>query len=231
MTRSTRMFEIIQILRQASRPVTAQAIADQLEVTKRTVYRDVAALQAMSVPVEGEAGIGYVMRSGFDLPPLMFTSDEVEALFVGAALLQRTGDAGLQRAARSATGKIAAALPDGRAPQVPHHVSGWTTIAPSSTADSLRAHIRSGAELQITYDDLSDRRSQRTILPLAMIYFTDAVLLAAWCGLRQDFRHFRIDRIADYTPTGGHYPDRCQRLRFEWERSDPMRDYDMAARG
>ncbi|QGX99808.1 YafY family transcriptional regulator [Roseovarius faecimaris] len=230
MTRSTRMFEIIQILRQAPRPVTAQAIADQLEVTKRTVYRDISSLQAMSVPIEGEAGIGYVMRAGFDLPPLMFTAQEVEALFVGAALLQRTGDAGLQKAARSATGKIAAALPDGRRPHVPHHVSAWTTIAPSPLADTLRDHIRTGAELRITYDALSDQRSTRTILPLAMIYFTDAVLLAAWCGLRQDFRHFRIDRITDCTATGAQYPERCQRLRFDWERSDPMRDYAMAAR-
>lgn len=230
MTRSTRMFEIIQILRQASRPVTAETIAAQLEVTKRTVYRDVAALQAMSVPIEGEAGVGYVMRAGFDLPPLMFTSEEVEALFVGAALLQRTGDAGLQKAARSATGKIAAALPGGQPPQVPLHVSAWTTITPSDLADTLRAHIRSSAELRISYDDLSDLHSTRTILPLAMIYFTDAVLLAAWCDLRQDFRHFRIDRIAECAPTGEHYPDRCQRLRFDWERSDPMRDYAMASR-
>lgn len=224
------MFEIIQILRQASRPVTAETIAAQLEVTKRTVYRDVAALQAMSVPIEGEAGVGYVMRAGFDLPPLMFTSEEVEALFVGAALLQRTGDAGLQKAARSATGKIAAALPGGQPPQVPLHVSAWTTITPNDLADTLRAHIRSSAELQISYDDLSDLHSTRTILPLAMIYFTDAVLLAAWCGLRQDFRHFRIDRIAECAPTGEHYPDRCRRLRFDWERSDPMRDYAMASR-
>lgn len=224
------MFEIIQILRQASRPVTAETIAAQLEVTKRTVYRDVAALQAMSVPIEGEAGVGYVMRAGFDLPPLMFTASEVEALFVGAALLQRTGDAGLQKAARSATGKIAAALPGGEPPQVPLHVSAWTTITSSDLADTLRAQIRSGAELQISYDDLSGQRSTRTILPLAMIYFTDAVLLAAWCGLRQDFRHFRIDRIADCTATGDRFPDRCQRLRFDWERSDPMRDYAMARR-
>ena len=231
MTRSTRLFEIIQILRQAKAPVTAQGIAEQLEVTKRTIYRDVAALQAMSVPIEGEAGIGYIMRAGFDLPPLMLTSEEVEALFVGAALLQRTGDAGLQKAARSATGKIAAALPDGRAAQIPLHVSGWTTIEETSFADTLRSCIRDGAELRITYDDLSDRRSERTVQPLAMIYFTEAILLAAWCEMRQDFRHFRIDRIASCVPTGVNAPERCRRLRFEWEQSDPMKEYEMASPG
>ncbi len=228
MTRSTRLFEIIQILRQAKSPVTAHTISEQLEVTKRTVYRDVAALQAMSVPIEGEAGVGYIMRAGFDLPPLMLTPEEVEALFVGAALLQRTGDAGLQRAARSATGKIAAALPEGRTPHAPLHVSGWTAIEETPLADPLRAHIRNGNELKITYLDLSDVSSQRTVWPLAMIYFTDALLLAAWCSLRQDFRHFRVDRIRECIATGVQNPDKCQRLRFEWERSDPMRDYQMA---
>lgn len=226
MPRSTRMFETIQILRQASAPVTAQSIADQLEVTKRTVYRDIASLQAMSVPIEGEAGIGYVMRAGFDLPPLMLTAEEVEALFVGAALLQRTGDAGLQKAARSATGKIAAALPEGTSADVPLLVSGWTRIPESKTADALRGFIRDSEKVQITYEDLSGNRSERAVLPLAMIYYVDSVLLAAWCTLREDFRHFRVDRISSCIPLGERYPDRCQRLRFEWERSDPIRDSD-----
>ena len=99
MSRSDRMFEIIQLLRRAERPVTAQALADALEVVPRTIYRDIAALQGMRVPIEGEAGIGYVMRRGFDLPPLMFTAEEVEAIVVGLALLRRTGDLGLQAAA------------------------------------------------------------------------------------------------------------------------------------
>lgn len=225
MTRSTRMFEIIQILRMGSRPITAQMIADRLEVTKRTIYRDIAALQAMSVPIEGEAGLGYIMRAGFDMPPLMLTSEEVEALFVGAALLQRTGDAGLQQAARSATSKIASALPGGAAPDVPLRVSGWTAITPASiSADTMRAYIREGDELQISYLDLQGARSERMLLPLALIYYVDVVVLAAWCCLRQDFRHFRIDRIVACKPTGQQRPERCRRLRFDWERSDPLRD-------
>ena len=103
MSRSNRMFEIIQLLRSAERPMTAHDLAEALEVVTRTIYRDIAALQAMKVPIEGEAGIGYVMRAGFDLPPLMFTTEEVEAIVVGLALLRRTGDIGLQAAARNGT--------------------------------------------------------------------------------------------------------------------------------
>jgi predicted DNA-binding transcriptional regulator YafY len=168
------------------------------------------------------------MRAGFDMPPLMLTAEEVEALFVGAALLQRTGDKGLQKAARSATGKIAASLPKGRQTHVPLHVSGWTKIDDTQMPDTLRAHIREGAELRITYVDLSEIESQRSMWPLAIIYFTDAVLLAAWCQLRQNFRHFRVDRITRCEATGVMRPDHCQRLRFEWEQSDPMRDYKIA---
>jgi len=225
MTRSTRLFEIIQILRAAPAPVTAQVIAEALEVTPRTVYRDMAALQGMRVPIEGEAGIGYVMRAGFDLPPLMLTTEEVEALFVGAALLQRTGDAGLQRAARSATGKIAAVLPGAKAPDVPLRVSNWTGIPDKGPrADDMRQFIRDSAALSIEYTDLSDTKSTRTVLPLAMIYYVDSVILAAWCELRQAFRHFRIDRINTCAPTGETYPDRCRRLRFEWEREAGTQD-------
>ena len=111
MSRSDRMFEIIQLLRRAEKPMTAQALADALEVVPRTIYRDIAVLQGMRVPIEGEAGIGYVMRRGFDLPPLMFTAEEVEAIVVGLALLRRTGDLGLQAAAGRVSGKIAEVLP------------------------------------------------------------------------------------------------------------------------
>src|ERR1700758_2914183 len=112
MRRADRLFDIIQRLRTARGPMTAAALAEELEVTTRTVYRDVAALQARRVPIEGEAGIGYVLRRGFDLPPLMFTLDEIEAIAVGARLVARTGDAGLQDAAESVLSKVTVVLPD-----------------------------------------------------------------------------------------------------------------------
>ena len=216
MTRSIRMFDIIQILRSARGAVTARALADELEVTPRTIYRDVAALQAMRVPVEGEAGVGYVLRAGFDLPPLMFTAEELEALYVGMALLHRTGDAGLERAARRAGEKIATAMP-GKAPQVPLHVSGWNRISQDGAdAEQLRRYIRDEAEIEIAYLDLKERQSRRAIRPLALIYYIDVVVLIAWCTLRQDFRHFRIDRITECAPTGCHFTAEAAALRDSW---------------
>lgn len=216
MSRSTRMFEIIQTLRSAKRPMTAETIARQLEVTKRTVYRDIAALQARRVPIEGEAGIGYIMRPGFDLPPLMFTSEEVEAIVVGLALLRRSGDAGLERAAQQVSAKIAAVLPDGPA-QVPLHVSGWNRIpAPSTDLRDLRRAIREEEKLRLAYLDLKDQRTHRVVQPISLLYHVDALVLAGWCELREAFRHFRVDRIEQCEPTGEHFTGRGNGLREAW---------------
>ena len=162
MTRSTRLFEIIQLLRRARAPLTAQQIGEELEVTKRTIYRDMAALQAMRLPIEGEAGIGYVMRGGFDLPPLMFSRDEVEAIVVGLALVGRAGDPGLERSAARVASKIADVLPDGAERIAPLHVSRWNKIPKSAVAPgALRQFIREAAELSITYLDLTECRTVR----------------------------------------------------------------------
>ena len=218
MPRSTRLFEIIQFLRQAKGPVTAQAIADALEVTKRTVYRDMAALQAMRLPIMGEAGIGYVLRSGYDLPPLMFTQDELEAIVVGLALLGRTGDRGLQQAAGNVAAKITQVLPEGAQAAAPLHVSRWNVVPSSAVAPgTLRRYIREEAELHIAYCDQSGGKTVRVIKPLALIYYIDAVLLAAWCDLRQGFRHFRIDRIEDCVQTGASFTVQSDDLARRWE--------------
>ncbi|WP_162933116.1 YafY family protein [Roseovarius sp. EL26] len=217
------MFEIIQLLRRANTPMTAQQISHELEVTKRTIYRDMAALQAMRLPIEGEAGIGYVMRAGFDLPPLMFTQDEIEAIAVGLALLGRIGDPGLERSANSVTAKISDVLPQDLKRRTPLHVSKWNAIpTPSIEARTLRHFIREATELKITYLDLQDQRTEREIKPLALVYYIDAVLLAAWCELRQHFRHFRIDRIEQCTPTGSHFPELSDRLIEKWESSHDL---------
>ena len=169
------------------------------------------------VPIEGEAGVGYVMRAGFDLPPLMFTPEELEALYVGMALLHRTGDPGLERAARRAGEKIASALP-GDAPDVPLRASGWHRIPDAGPRpEVLREDIRKAQVLQIDYRDEDGRETQREIKPLALIYYIDAVVLAAWCGLRRGFRHFRIDRIARCAATGESFAPEAGRLRKAWE--------------
>lgn len=197
MPRSTRMFEIVQLLRRAAGPMTAATIAERLEVTKRTVYRDIAALQAQRVPVEGEAGIGYIMRPGYDLPPLMFDEEEVEAIIVGLAMLRRAGDGGLLDAARRVAAKIADVLPEGAERAPPLHVSDWSDMLPSRTDMSqLRAAIRDEQVVILGYEDAKGQVSQRTVLPLALTYNIQTLVLLAWCELREAFRHFRIDRIA-----------------------------------
>lgn len=218
--RTSRMFEIIQLLRSAKAAVTAEAIAERLEVAKRTVYRDIAALQAMRVPIEGEAGVGYVMRPGFDLPPLMLTAEEVEAVVVGLAMLGRTGDAGLLAAARSAAQKIADVQPGDhtRSPAEWHlHASAWHAIPGASVEiGPLRHAIRDEQTLAIAYRDEAGAESERTVRPIAVIYYIEAVVLAAWCELRSDFRHFRLDRIARCKANGERFRGQGDHLRRQW---------------
>ena len=196
MSRSDRMFEIIQVLRAASRPVRAQDLAERFEVSQRIIYRDIAALQAMRTPIDGEAGIGYLLRSGYDLPPLNFDAEEIEALRVGLMMLSRTGDSQLQIAARRVGAKIEAlqqhndwlqVAPWGAPPDDPEQ--GCVSIA------SLRSAIRQERKLQIIYRDQSGSQSERIIRPIAVIYHLECVLLIGWCELRGALRHFRTDRI------------------------------------
>ena len=220
MRRTNRLFELIQILRRASSSVTATQLAERLEVTPRTIYRDIAALMAMRVPIEGAAGVGYIMRPGYDLPPLMFDREEIEAIVVGLDLLHRTGDKGLQAAARRVTAKVADVLPDSIDKDLDHGrfvVSRFGAAAPQGVGMSLlRGAIRDDARLRLTYRDETGRETERTVLPLAVIYYTEATVLAAWCEMRQDFRHFRADRIVTCDDTGESFRDRAAGLRREW---------------
>jgi predicted DNA-binding transcriptional regulator YafY len=199
MRRSDRLFDIIQRLRTARSPMTAAAIAADLEVAPRTVYRDIAALQASRVPIEGAAGVGYVLRRGYDLPPLMFTADEVDAMVVGMRLLRRTRDPGLQQAADSVLSKLAAVLPArlrGSLDTPPFHVSEGDAREPGAISlAALRVAIREANKLRITYRDLGGTASERVIRPVAMEYYVEVTLVCAWCELRNDYRHFRADRI------------------------------------
>lgn len=221
MNRSTRLFEIIQLLRSSKRSLTAQQLADELEVTKRTIYRDIVALQSMRVPIDGEAGIGYLMRPGFDLPPLMFTTEEVEAIAVGLSLLGRTADSSLETAAKSVVRKISDVLPeDNPYGLISQSVftSNWHEI-PSASVDPglIRESIRDHKKLAIDYRDVEERTSTRTILPLVLLYYVDALVVAAWCELRKDFRHFRVDRMAKCELMDAGFAEIGERLRNEWQ--------------
>ena len=213
MRRADRLFDILQILRVAKAPMTAAAIAERLEVAARTVYRDVATLQARRIPIEGARGIGYVLRRGFDLPPLMFTDDEVDAITVGARLVRRLRDPGLRRAADSVLAKVTTVLPAalrGGITMAPFLVSDGSAAEPKGIELSeLRRAIRETRKLRIVYSDAQGQQTDRTVWPIAMVYYVDVTLLGAWCELRNDFRHFRVERIvtseisAELFPTDG----------------------------
>ncbi len=220
MRRADRLFDIIQILRTASHPVTAAALADKLEVTVRTIYRDIAALQGSRVPIEGAPGLGYVMRRGFDLPHLMFTTEEIDAIAVGVRLLRRLRDRKLQEAAESVLGKLSAVVPQPLQSQLvaaPLYVSEGS--APAVTGvdlSQLRSAIRETRKLAVTYVDKEGRHTRRTIWPIAMAYYVDVTLIGAWCELRNDFRHFRVDRILASDVLDERFSADSGRLTAEW---------------
>ena len=213
MGRSTRMFEIIQILRNARAPLTAAQIGAELEVTKRTIYRDIAALQAMRVPVEGEAGIGYVMRSGYDLPAVNFTVEEAEAITVGLALIARTGDRGLIKAARSAAQK----LTDKAELSETVFASTWGVEEPTSIdLSAIRKAIRDEQKMHMSYRNGDGVSSSRVIWPIAIAYHSEAIVIAAWCELRSTLRHFRPDRMSDLKSLSDGFYGQGDPLRQEW---------------
>jgi predicted DNA-binding transcriptional regulator YafY len=222
MRRSDRLFDIIQVLRTARGPMTAAALAAELEVNVRTVYRDVATLQARRVPIEGAAGIGYVLRRGFDLPPLMFTADEIEAIAVGARMVARTGDQGLRHAAGSVLSKVTAVLPDPLRAQLadpPLFVSASGAPVPDVIdLSEVREAIRDERKLRIAYTDSIGDQTRRVIWPIAMAYYVQATLIVGWCELRRGYRHFRADRITSLTVLDERYPSDNGRLVAEWMR-------------
>jgi predicted DNA-binding transcriptional regulator YafY len=222
MRRADRLFQIIQILRRTRRPVTAEALAGELETSKRSVYRDIADLMGQRVPIRGEAGVGYVLDGGFDLPPLMLTPDEIEAAVLGAQWVASRGDPVLSRAAEDLIAKIAASVPERLRPYVLEPASG-TPPAYNSPPDRLdmaqvRAQIRIGRKIALRYRDERERETERKIWPVTVAYFDAVRLLVAWCELRQDFRHFRTDRVIAADFLEERCPERPPVLRAKWLR-------------
>jgi len=220
MRRADRLFDIIQALRTAPHPVTAAALAEQLEVTVRTIYRDIAALQGSRVPIEGAPGLGYVLRRGFDLPPLMFTTEEADAIAIGVRLLRRLRDAKLQQAAESVLAKLAVVVPE---PLQLHLISAPIYVSDGSAPPAtgvdpaeLRAAIHEARKVAITYVDETGRHTHRTLRPIAMAYYVDVTVLGAWCELRNDFRNFRVDRISNAELLDERFIAESGRLMAEW---------------
>jgi predicted DNA-binding transcriptional regulator YafY len=214
MRKTERLFEIIQILRSCNKSVTAEELSEELEVSKRTIYRDIQALQAMRTPIDGEAGVGYMMRGGYDLPAINFNANELEAIVVGLNLLARTGDRSLQQAAKSVANKIESV----REKTDSLMVSDWGVELPDTLdMEPLRIAIRQDQKMSIRYRDDAGNDSQRRILPIAVIYYIEVVVLVAWCELREDFRHFRVDRIVQSELLDEYFKARSKCLREQWQ--------------
>jgi len=197
MRRADRLFQIVQLLR--ARPVsTADRLAQQLEVTPRTIYRDIQDLVRSGVPIEGEAGVGYALRN-FDLPPLMFTHEEIEALVLGARVVESWSDAALARAATSALNKVEVVLPA----RLKSRVAKTRLFAPAfhvparmlAGLEPLRAALVSRQKVHFAYTRPDGMRSERTVRPLALFFWGSTWSMTGWCELRTDFRSFRLDRI------------------------------------
>ena len=221
MARADRLLRLLQILRRHRRPVTATAIADELEVCQRTVYRDISGLIAEGVPIRGEAGIGYVLGDGYDLPPLMFNADEIEAMLVGLRWVGARGDASLARAAADVVAKIGQMLPSHLKPvlfEPAVDAPRWPLELPDETIDlaSLRAAIRNCRKVEIAYSDEKGQATTRVIWPLALGYFEMSRIVIAWCELRDDFRHFRTDRVRRAEISQQRYPGSRVKLLAKW---------------
>lgn len=224
MSRTNRLFLLLDALRGNRRPVTAAALAERLKVSERTIYRDIQTLAELGAPVEGEAGVGYMMRAGLFLPPLMFSADELEALVLGARWVRRQGDGGLADAASNALAKIATATPQDLRDSMAD-TSLWVPIGPQKADESdfvqpTREAIRHEHKLRICYRDERGQETERTVWPFALAFFEGMRMLAAWCELRGAIRHFRIDRISKVTATCERYATRRRQLLIRWRQEN-----------
>lgn len=223
MSRTARLFKLMDALRGHRRPVTAARLADDLGVSVRTVYRDVQTLTELGAPIAGEAGIGYLLRSGFFLPPLMFGEDELEALVLGARWVQGQGDPALAQAAAAALAKIATASPKDLRDKIAD-TGLWAPQFRKAAEQpaglrTLREALRREHKLGISYVDETGATTDRVVWPIGLAFFEGKRLLAAWCELRNGFRHFRADRIVALTSTQVTYPTRRAVLVKAWRRA------------
>ncbi|MCF3631005.1 YafY family protein [Thalassospiraceae bacterium LMO-SO8] len=208
MRRADRLFQIVQYLR-GGRLVTAASLAGRLEVSERTIYRDIADLQSTGVPIDGAAGVGYLMREGFDIPPLMFSRDEIVALVAGARLIRAWGGAAMARAAEEALLKIDAVLPDAertraRGVQI-HAIAEEMTPEVQDRLDAVDRAVEARRRLTLSYRDAEGAATARVVRPLGLWFWGKVWTLVAWCELRNDFRVFRLDRIEGMEDAGSAF--------------------------
>ena len=217
MRRADRLFQIVQTLR-GRRLTTARLLSERLEVSERTIYRDIRDLSISGVPVEGEAGVGYRLRAGFEVPPLMFSLAEVEALTAGSRIIAAWGGSTLAAAAKTAQEKIAAVLPTERRAEIErtrvYAPDGFIPERHRAAMDQLHPAIAQRRVVKLAYRDASDAPTERTVRPLALYFWGNSWTLAAWCELRADFRTFRLDRITTIATQEQRFADEAGK-RFE----------------
>lgn len=233
MSRAERLIELLESLRSRKYPVSGRALADELGVSLRTVYRDIAALRAQGAPIDGEAGVGFVLRPGYFMPPMMFASEEIEAIVLGTRWVVDRGDERLAKAARAALSKVKSVLPVA----LRGKLESGTLLVPaqprSTIEDELVASIRSAISresvVDLKYRDMDGELTERSIWPFALAYFDQMLIVIAWCELRKDFRHFRADRIESWTVTERNYPKKKLALLREWQAREgiPLHKYDL----
>ncbi|HXQ50316.1 MAG TPA: YafY family protein [Stellaceae bacterium] len=223
MSRAQRLLDLVQILRRHRRPVSGQSLAKELSISLRTLYRDIDTLRAQGAPIEGEAGLGFILRPGFLLPPLMLAEEEIEALVLGSRWVAEHGDARLGLAAQNALAKIEAVLPpdlrDGIEASPLLVGPGDPLLTEDGALATIREAIRRERKLGIAYIDRDENATLRTVWPFALTFFERARVFVAWCELRQDFRHFRTDRVASLTVSPERYPRRRLALLKEWRKT------------
>ncbi len=233
MRRGDRLFEIIEILRRARGPLSAEMIGAELAVTKRTVYRDMAALMAQGVPIQGEAGVGYVLDAGFHMPPLMLTSDEIEAAVLGTQWVKTRGEPELARAARALIAKIEAVAPSRFQTSFVDPAVSVAPVDPQEEAldaAAIRRAIRRRHKIRLTYRDSHGAATERVIWPILLGYRDAGRIVAAWCELRQAFRYFRTERIGRAEVLDDRIPRRMDLLKADWRAAMAAERHRLQAR-
>jgi len=221
MRRTERLFQIIQILRSTRSPITGRELAEELEISIRTLYRDMAELTAQRIPITGEAGMGYVLDNGYDMPPLMLTADELEAAALGAAWVASEADPSLARAARDLVSKLSEAIPNELRPIV-LDASSKPIVTRSKVSVRfdpalLRHAIRERYRLELAYTDGNGETTQRIVWPLLIAFLDRSRYLVAWCETKNDYRHFKTERVQELKVKSEKYPGRRAALIKGWE--------------
>lgn len=221
MSRSQRLLALLQLLRNHKKPVSAKTLADKLDVSVRSIYRDIETLNAQGADIQGEAGIGFILKDGYMLPPLMFTQDEIEALVLGSRWVKAYGDEALMTSAKQALSKIHAVSSS----NIKREIDTHTLFVPNFEnnqahqlpfAKEIRTSIREQKKIQIRYEDVKGDISDRDICPFALAFFGTHQVVASWCELRQDYRHFRVDRILELIQTNEVYTPNKQTHIAKW---------------